>query len=82
MQSRGGRALKKYVGKKREIYETKNEGDTLIEPDEVTVTHSVMDLQDRATAEIEETDTILIRSVHITCINFFLFFMRALGPSV
>ena len=46
MQSRGGRALKKYVGKKREIYEAKNEGDTLIKPDEVTVTHSVVDLQE------------------------------------
>ena len=47
MQSRGGRALKKYVGKKREIYETENEeGEALIDSDEVTVTHSVVDLQE------------------------------------
>ena len=46
MQSKGGRALKKYVGKKREIYETKNEGEALIDSDEVTVTHSVVDLQE------------------------------------
>ena len=61
MQSRGGRALKKCVGKKREIYETKNEeGEALINSDEVTVTHSVVDLHARTTAEIEETDTTLI----------------------
>ena len=30
----------------REVYEAKNEGDTLIEPDEVTVTHSVVELQE------------------------------------
>ena len=48
MQSRGGRALKKYVGKKRGIYEMKNneEGEALIDSDEVTVTHSVVDLQE------------------------------------
>ena len=47
MQSRGGRALKKYVRKKREIYETKKEeGEALIDSDEVTVTHSIMDLQE------------------------------------
>jgi hypothetical protein len=50
MQSRGGRALKKYVGEKRETKGMKEEEgemtQALIDSDEVTVTHSVVDLQE------------------------------------
>ena len=50
LQSRAGRALKNYVGEKREIKRTKKEEgeptQALSDSDDVTVTHSVVDLQE------------------------------------
>ena len=43
---KGRQSTEEVCWKEREIYEIKNEGDTLIEPDEVTVTHSIVDLQE------------------------------------